>query len=152
MNFEFLNKGCEYINQFKNNEKIIYLSKLVIIDDSVSNNKDIIINTLKLFNFNPKYFNKLLLNSVNNKGIINEEIVKKFLDKIYNSIKEKIIDYYNYKNLEEKKINFIEELIELNNCVLKRETMDSFQIIDFIKKYPIKYLIIEEINEEDNFL
>ena len=29
--------------------------------------------------------------------------------------------------------------------------MDSFQIIDFIKKYPIKYLIIEEINKEDNF-
>jgi hypothetical protein len=151
LDFESLNKGYEYINKFKNNEKIIYLSKLVIIDDSVSNNKEIIINTLKLFNFNPKYFNKLLVNSVNNKGIINEEIVKKFLDKIYNSIKEKIIDYYNYKNLEEKKINFIEELIELNNFVLKRETMDSTHIIDFIKKYPIKYLIIEEINKEDNF-
>ncbi len=35
--------------------------------------------------------------------------------------------------------------------MLNRETIESYQIIDFIKKYPIKYLIIEEINKEDNY-
>ena len=144
-------KEIEYKNIYEKKEKILYLSKLILIDDSIQKNNEIIINTLKLFNFNPKYFNKLYIHSLKNNGDINHEIVKNFLDENYTSIKKKIIEYYNNKNQRENKINVIEELIELNNLVLNRETIESYQIIDFMKKYPIKYLIIEEIKKEDNY-
>ena len=119
------------------------MSKLILIDDSIQKNNEITINTLKLFNFNPKYFNKLCIHTLKNNWKISREIDKNFLDENYTSIKKKIIEYYNNKNQRENKINVIEELIELNNLVLNRETIESYQIIDFIKKYPIKYLIIE---------
>ena len=86
---KYSKKEIEYKNIYEKKEKILYLSKLILIDDSIQKNNEIIINTLKLFNFNPKYFNKLYIHSLKNNGDINHEIVKNFLDENYTSIKKK---------------------------------------------------------------
>ena len=56
------------------------MSKLILIDDSIQKNNEITINTLKLFNFNPKYFNKLCIHTLKNNWKISREIDKNFFN------------------------------------------------------------------------
>ena len=157
INNYFINQN---LKMYKDNKKyrIIYINDLISIKDMKDENKDII-NKLKEFNYNPKYYQKL-------KNNVNSSVQEKSLQKEYNkfllnqfeNIKSKIIDFYEKFskkfniNLKDRDIGLV--LIQLRMIVEEKIELDFDSLIHYLNKFPIKYLKIIKIgdNEDKSFL
>ena len=145
---------------YKNNKKyrIIYINGLISIEDMKGEEKNII-NKLKEFNFNPKYYQKL-------KNNVNSSLQEKSLQKAYDNflinqfgnIKSKIQNFYEKFsekfniNLKDRDIGLM--LIQLRMIVEEKIELDFDSLIYYLIKFPIKYLKIIKIddNEDKSFL
>ena len=159
------NEIHEQINLFKENElyedsknienqtnlsKIIYINSLISLRGYI---KDSYINYLDLFNYYPKYYvkfkNYALKKENQNKSL--EEIYIQFLDRIYFKIKEKLKKFVSKKGYNDIfSNNSIILLIKIKDLVENQISFTSPILIEYLKKFPMKYLKIKIKDKEEN--
>lgn len=140
------------VNQIKTLD--LYISKFSNIDkyeDSISHisNRSDLLNKLVFYNEQRKNIikrgleNKNILSKLENMGSINvEEIVNK-----YEEIKEKKVEYLNYKKIYNRKVNIKEKIIKLNKQIENTENIDI--LTEGIKK---TLLLLNEVKDKEDIL
>ena len=138
--------------KFGKNISIIYINDLVSVqqlkDFEKGNEK--IIEKMKIFNYNPKYFNKFKEFYNLNKKIPLEQLYSQFLSKTYNHLKNKILKFYQEYCLNLTKNSYeryvCENLVILLDLVKERIELNLDQVIFYAEKIPLKYIKINKIN------
>ena len=148
----------KYISQSKNKvidkekEQILYINKLVNIQELVKNAPKELKRCMEYFNYLPKYYNKFIDTEkklkIRNQSIEYNKIIQIFYDEMKNNIIKKI--HQNYKNLN--KSDYREDLIyeykslfKLSLNITNQKSFHLKKLIKYINQYPIKFLKIQII-------
>ena len=141
------------IKKKKEKIKIIYINKLVsakyLQDDK---NKDLL-KKMDSFDYNPKYFYKLMQLKKNNPLFSLEELNQGFLKLNYEQISKNIIKFYKgycLKTLNEffeKAI--VKYLIILLDLIKNQKQLTLNELIYYLEYFPLKFIKILKV-EEDN--
>ena len=142
-NKEIFNENKESI---KKRIRIIYLNNLVSVENLRNENLNLI-EKMKDFGYNPKYYFKFKDIYENNKSYCNiDQIYSIFLKKTYQKIFSKIEKFYqNYCIKLESNffVNIlIEKLIMLEDLVKEETWITLNELINYIEVFPIKYIQI----------
>lgn len=149
-NEQFTDNNNSSIEDFNINtnskNRTIYINELISVQ-KIEDKK--CINYLKIFNYNPKYYIKFKNYIYDNKNEDIEVLFNKFLEETYTHICKKIDKYYSNIN---KNIILNEPLVELMNLKYLVDNKVKFTtpvLIDYIKRYPIKYIKIKKDNDNN---
>ena len=139
----------------------IYINNLVsTINLTINNNNKNLLLCFKLFNYNCKYFSKII-NLINqNKNQDLDHLINQFLNDTLEHMINKIYQYYlqnnSIKNSEysiQKNINNTNEMINnlfiLKNIIGKK--INKYHLISYIKIFPLRYLKIIENKKENEY-
>ena len=144
----------ELIKKPKNKTKIIYINNLVSVKNLENDKNKKLIELMKDFNFNPKYFTKWKIFYNNNLQYKMDDIYTGFLSARYEHISAKITKFYkssffNFENqLIEKTI--VKYLILLYDLVQKEQYLSLYELINYLDYFPLKYIQIHIIEENGN--
>ena len=129
------------------NIRILYINELISLQKIEDKRY---INYLKLFNYNPKYYIKFknYISKFQNESM--ETLFKNFLEETCSHIYKKIKEYYSHEN--NLKYEFLVELMNLKYLVDKKVKFSSSSLIDYIKRYPIKYIKIKIENNNQTII
>lgn len=133
--------------------KIIYVNKLISVQEIIEKNNSELLDLLDLFDFNPKslhYYNSFFNQK---ESLDKEKIPQIFKENIYQKIDKKVSEFYFYKS-KENVVNSGNEITgtsiaQLINIIKSKEQFDFVQLIKYIEKFPFKYLKIK-IKDFDN--
>ena len=149
-------KENEFYEDSKNIENQTDLSKIIYINSLISLRgyiKDHYINYLDLFNYYPKYYVKFKNYALKKENLNKklDEIYIQFLDGIYFQIKEKLKKFSSKKGYDDIFSNdSIILLIKIKDLVENQISFTSPILIEYSKKFPMKYLKIKIKDKEEN--
>jgi len=139
------------INENKvNSNRTIYINSLISLKDYIN---DCYINYLGLFNYYPKYYvkfkNFVLQKDNSNQSL--EKLYKEFLDSMYFHIKEKLKKFASnkgYNDIFSNEAFFL--LITIKELVENKISFTSPFLIEYAKKFPMKYIKIKIKDDQEN--
>ena len=149
----YYNKNIINLNRFNNNKKyrIIYLNDLISIEN-LSDEDEQIKKKLKVFNYNPKYYNKFKRHLLKKDNI--NEVYDDFLQEQFENIRNKILKFYDdfikKFNIEIKNRDIGLMLIQLKTIVENKVELNFASLIYYLNKFPIKYLKIVKVDDIEN--
>ena len=146
--------NIELIKKPKNKSKIIYINNLISIKNLENNENKELIETMKDFNYNPKYYFKWITFYNNNLQYKIDEIYSGFLSARYEHISAKITKFYKsfFFNFENQLIEktMVKYLILLFDLVKKEKHLSLYELINYLEYFPLKYIRIHKVVEENN--
>ena len=136
----------------KKKYRIIYINKLISIEN-IDDESTEIIEKMREFDFNPKYYNKFkkFYNANINDSNLND-IYYNFILRIYNHIKSKIELFYKNLNKESNlsQNDIVKILMYLDNLVEEKTELNFNSLISYLNIFPLKYIEIIPQNEHKN--
>ena len=145
----------ELIKKPKNKSRIIYINNLISVKNLENNKNKELIEVMKDFNYNPKYYFKWIKFYNSNKSNYKiDEIYPGYLSTRYEHMTEKITKFYksyffNFENqLIEKTI--VKYLIFLYDLVEKEKHLSLKELINYLNYFPLKYIQIHKVDEIKN--
>ena len=137
------------------NMRIIYINDLVSVEQlkDFEKNNEKLIEKMKIFNFNPKYYNKFKEFYYSNKQIPLNQLYSQFLSRTYNHLKNKILKFYQEYCLNLTKNSYekytCENLAILVDLIKEKTELNLEQVVFYAEKIPLKYVKINRINSNN---
>ena len=137
------------------NMRIIYINDLVSVEQlkDFEKNNEKIIEKMKIFNFNPKYYKKFKEFYYSNKQIPLNQLYSQFLSRTFNHLKNKILKFYQEYCLNLTKNSYekytCENLAILVDLIKEKTELNLEQVIFYAEKIPLKYIKINRINSNN---
>lgn len=149
-NKNILYEDSKNIGKKVNSKKTIYINSLISLKDCIN---DCYIKYLGLFNYYPKYYvkfkNYALKREDSNQNL--EKVYKQFLDRTYFHIEEKLKEFASNMGYNDIFSNdAIILLMTIKDLVENKISFTSPFLIDYAKKFPMKYIKITINDWQEN--